>query len=62
MRIYSKSILGKWVIQIRKGNSGQAVANKVPITPDQAKVRELEKRIKRLKMEKQILKKKPLFS
>jgi len=52
-----KSTLGKWVSQIRKENAGQAVANKVPVTPEQAKVRELKKRIKRLEMEKQILKK-----
>ncbi len=52
-----KSTLGKWVSQIRKENSGQVVTNKVPVTPEQAKIRELEKRIKRLEMEKQILKK-----
>lgn len=31
--------------------------DKVPVTPEQGKIRELEKRIKRLEMEKQILKK-----
>jgi len=52
-----KSTLAKWVSQIRKERLGQAVGNKVPLSLDQAKVRELEKRIKRLEMEKQILKK-----
>jgi len=52
-----KSTLAKWVSQIRKERLGQTVGNKVPVSPDQAKIRELEKRVKRLEMEKQILKK-----
>lgn len=52
-----KSTLAKWVSQIRKERSGEAAGDKVPVTPEQGKIRELEKRIKRLEMEKQILKK-----
>jgi len=52
-----KSTLGKWVSQIRKESLGQTVGHKIPVTPDQAKIRDLEKRVKRLEMEKQILKK-----
>lgn len=52
-----KSTLAKWVSQIRKERSGQEVGDKVPVTPEQAQIRDLEKRIKRLEMEKQILKK-----
>jgi transposase len=51
-----KSTLDKWVRQLRnerKGIGGSAT----PLTPDQRKIRELEKRIKRIEMEKEILKK-----
>jgi transposase len=51
-----KSTMGKWVRQLRgerKGMSGSAT----PLTPDKRKIRELEKRIKRIEMEKEILKK-----
>ena len=51
-----KSTMDKWVRQLkeeRKGLSPKAT----PMTIDQLKIRELENRIKRLEMEKDILKK-----
>jgi transposase len=52
----SKSAMDKWVRQLkseRRGESHQAT----PLTADQRKIKELEKRIKRIEMEKEILKK-----
>ena len=51
-----KSTMDKWVRQRRnerKGITGKAT----PLTPEQLTIRELEKKIKRIEMEKEILKK-----
>jgi len=51
-----KSTMDKWVRQLReerKGNSPKAS----PMTEDQRRIRALEKQVKRLEMEKEILKK-----
>ena len=51
-----KSTMDKWVRQLKDERSG--ITPKVtPMTPDQLKIRELEKKIKRIEMEKEILKK-----
>ncbi len=51
----SKSALDKWVRQLKNERNG--VTNKsTPLTAEQRKIRELENRIKRIEMEKEILK------
>ena len=51
-----KSTMDKWVRQLRSERQG--VSNHpTAITPDQRKIKELEKTIKRIEMEKEILKK-----
>ena len=50
------STIGKWVKQLReerKGNTPKAT----PMTPEQIEIRELKKRIERIELEKEILKK-----
>lgn len=50
------STIGKWVKQLkeeRQGKSPQAS----PMTPEQIEIRELKKRIERIELEKEILKK-----
>jgi len=51
-----KSTMDKWVRQLKNERKGIG-SNATPLTPDQRKIRELEKRIKRIEMEKEILKK-----
>ena len=51
-----KSTMDKWVRQLRAERGGQS-PQASPMTPDQIKIRELEKRIRRIEEEKEILKK-----
>ncbi|WP_231579465.1 transposase, partial [Photobacterium iliopiscarium] len=51
-----KSTMDKWVRQL-KDERGGITPKATPMTPDQLKIRELEKKIKRIEMEKEILKK-----
>ena len=51
-----KSTMDKWVRQLKNERSGIA-RHPNAITPDQRKIQELEKRIKRIELEKEILKK-----
>lgn len=51
-----KSSLDKWVRKIKQERNNQVVSGH-PITEEQRKIAELEKRIKRLELEKDILKK-----
>ncbi|MFN6972113.1 MAG: IS3 family transposase [Rheinheimera sp.] len=51
-----KSTMDKWVRQLREERSG-ITPKATPMTPDQLKIRELEKRIKQIELEKEILKK-----
>ena len=51
-----KSTMDKWVRQLRKERDGEDFQG-TPITPDQLRIRELERKVKRIEMEKEILKK-----
>ena len=50
------STMDKWVRQLRQERNGES-PKATPMTPDQLKIRELEQRIRRIEMEKDILKK-----
>lgn len=52
----SKSAMDKWVRQLKLERSGGA-PKASPITADQRRIRELEKQLKRVETEKEILKK-----
>lgn len=52
----AKSTMDNWVRQLRKERGGQAPKG-TPMTPEQLKIRELEKKIRRIEEEKDILKK-----
>ncbi|MFT5453230.1 MAG: transposase [Enterobacterales bacterium] len=52
----SKSAIDEWVHQLLKERN-KIIGKATPLTPDQLKTRELEKKIKRIEMEKEILKK-----
>uniref|UniRef100_A0A486XRS9 Mobile element protein n=1 Tax=Rheinheimera sp. BAL341 TaxID=1708203 RepID=A0A486XRS9_9GAMM len=51
-----KSTMDKWVRQLREERTGVR-PKATPMTPDQLKIRELEKKIRDLEIEKDILKK-----
>lgn len=51
-----KSTMDKWVRQLRSERNGQA-PQATPMTPDQQRIRELEKKLRRIEEENQILKK-----
>jgi len=50
------STMDKWVRQLRQERNGES-PKATPMTPEQLKIRELEKRIRDIEMEKEILKK-----
>lgn len=50
------STIGKWVKQLREERQGKS-PNASPMTEEQIKIRELEKKIERIELEKEILKK-----
>ncbi|WP_376765285.1 IS3 family transposase [Vibrio cholerae] len=50
------STIGKWVNQLREERSGKS-PKAMPMTPEQIEIRELKKRIERLELEKEVLKK-----
>ncbi|ENB4326700.1 IS3 family transposase [Vibrio vulnificus] len=50
------STIGKWVSQLRAERRGETPKS-APMTPDQIKIRELEKRIQEIELEKEIFKK-----
>lgn len=52
-----KSTMDKWVRQLRKERAGGQTVSGTPMTPEQRKIRELERKVKRIEMEKDILKK-----
>ena len=51
-----KSTMDKWVRQLKSEHNG-VISRASPLTPDQRKIRELEKRIKQTELENEILKK-----
>ena len=51
-----KSTMDKWVRQLRKERGGEDFKG-TPMTPDQLRIRELERQVRRIEMEKEILKK-----
>jgi transposase len=50
------STMAKWVAQLKQERKVKPYAAATPMTPDQLKIRELEKRIQRIELEKEILK------
>lgn len=52
----SKTSIENWVRQLRKEQAGET-PKASPITPEQQRIRELEKQLRRLEEEKEILKK-----
>ena len=50
------STIGKWVKQLKEERLGKA-PKATPMTPEQLEIRELKKRIERIELEKEILKK-----
>ena len=50
------STIGKWVKQLKDERQGKT-PSATPMTPEQLKIRALEKKIKRIELEKEILKK-----
>lgn len=50
------STMDKWVRQLRQERNGES-PKATPMTPEQLKIRELENRIRRIELEKEILKK-----
>ncbi len=52
-----KSTMNKWVSLLRKERQGIKTTSGTAMTADQRKIQELEKRIKRIELEKEILKK-----
>ena len=55
------STMATWVAQLKQERQGKPYAATTPVTPDQLKIRELEKRIQRIELEKEILKKATLY-
>lgn len=51
-----KSTVDKWARQLRQERNGN-LSNATPLTPEQLKIRELERQIKRLEEDNSILKK-----
>ena len=51
-----KSTVSKWASQLKQERQGQSPTS-APMTPEQIEIRELKKRIERIEMEKDILKK-----
>ena len=51
-----KSTLCKWVTRLKRERNG-IMSKATPMTPEQLTIRDLEKKIKRIEMEKEILKK-----
>ncbi len=52
-----KSSMDKWVRQLKQERQGKRPTGTSPMTPDQRRIRELERQLKRVEEEKEILKK-----
>ena len=53
----SKSSIEQWATRLRNERKGDVSTAATPLTSEQLRIRELEKRVKRLELEKEILKK-----
>jgi IS222, family IS3 len=53
--------LRRWISQVEAENQGHILPGSKPISPEQQRIDELEKRIKELEEDKLILKKLPRF-
>lgn len=56
-----RSILQRWIKEFNADEDGQAFRGKGKLTPEQAEIRRLKEENRRLKMEKEILKKATVF-
>ena len=56
----ASQLLGRWLKE-SKDDDGQAFRGNGKLTPDQAEIRKLKEQVKRLEMEKEILKKATVF-
>ena len=54
-------MLGRWVREYQADSDGQAFRGNGKLTPEQTEIRQLKAENKRLKMEKEILKKATVF-
>lgn len=54
------NMLGRWIKE-HQGDDGQAFRGNGKLTPEQAEIRQLREEVRRLKMEKDILKKATVF-
>ena len=55
------TMLGRWVKEHQQSGDGQAFRGNGKLTPEQAEIRQLKEENRRLKMEKDILKKATVF-
>ena len=51
------STMARWVTQLKQERQGKPYDTATPMRPEQLKIRELAKRIQRIELEKEILKK-----
>ncbi len=57
----NRSVLQRWIKEFNADDDGQAFRGKGKLTPEQAEIRRLKEENRRLKMEKEILKKATVF-
>ena len=55
------TMLGRWVKEHKQSDEGQAFRGNGKLTPEQAEIKKLRQKVKRLEMEKDILKKATVF-
>ena len=57
----NSTMLGRWIKKHQRASDGQAFRGNGKLTPEQAEIRQLREENRRLKMEKDILKKATVF-
>jgi transposase len=57
----SAQVVGRWVKEYQQDDNGQAFRGNGKLTPEQAEIRKLKDQVKRLEMEKRILKEATVF-
>ncbi len=55
------TMLGRWVIEHQQSDNGHAFQGNGKLTPEQTEIKKLKQQVKRLEMEKDILKKATVF-